>query len=104
MHDFQSALLRQLAKVKQLGFEMLVTRTHACVDNGAFLHFSSFVLEIRYASMARRTNSATGAPVFSDSFWSFFNCCSFKNRAVRFISQHGIIQAYMCPQRDSWLQ
>src|SRR3984885_9138109 len=103
-HDFVSALLRRFAEVEQLCFEMLVASAHPCVDNGAFLHFNSFFLEIRYASMARRTNSATGAPVFSDSFWSFSSCCSFKNKAVRFISQYGSTQAYMCPQKNSRLE
>src|SRR5580698_1115505 len=94
-HDFASALLGHFAEVEQLRFDVLVARTHTCVDNGAFLHFNSFFLEIRYASMARRTNSATGAPVFLDNFWSFFNCCSFKNRAVRFIGKYGTIPAYI---------
>src|ERR1700733_5447823 len=84
-HDFVSALLRHFAQVEQLRFDVLVSSAHACVDSGAFLHFNSFFLEIRYASIARRTNSATGAPVFADSFWSFSSCCSFKNRAVLLI-------------------
>lgn len=36
--------------------------------------------------MARRTSSATGAPVFSDNFRSFAICSSFRKRAVRFMT------------------
>jgi hypothetical protein len=49
-------------------------------------YFSSFALSFKYVSMARRMSSATGAPVFSDSFSSFLICSSFKKRAVRFIA------------------
>src|SRR5580692_24710 len=94
-HDFASALFGHFAEVEQLGFDVLVSSAHTCVDSGAFLHFNSFFLDCKYASMARRTNSATGAPVFSDNFRSFTSCCAFKNKAVRFISQHGITQAYI---------
>src|SRR5580698_7216916 len=95
-HDFASALFGHFAQVEQLRFKMLVSRGNSAIQYCAFLHLNSFFLECKYASMARRTNSATGAPVFSDSFWSFFNCSSFKNNAVRFISQHDITQAYIC--------
>src|SRR5580700_6803282 len=100
-HDFVSALLRHFAQVEQLCFKMLVSRRNSAIQYCAFLHFSSFFLESKYASMARRINSATGAPVFSDSFWSFANCISFRNKAVRFMSRHGITQAYICLQQNS---
>ena len=68
MHDFVSALFRHFAEVEQLCFQMLVSSAHARVNSSSFLHFNSFFLKSKYASMARRTSSATGAPVFLDSF------------------------------------
>jgi hypothetical protein len=35
--------------------------------------------------MARRMSSATGAPVFSDSFWSFLSWSALRNSAALFI-------------------
>jgi hypothetical protein len=80
VHDFVSALLGHFAQVEQLRFKMLVASAHTCVDRGSFFHFSSFFLKSKYASMARRTNSATGAPVFSYSFWSFASCVRYCHR------------------------
>jgi hypothetical protein len=48
-------------------------------------YFSSLALSCRYLSIARRTSSATGAPVLSDSFCSFLICASLRKRAVRFM-------------------
>ena len=48
-------------------------------------YFNSFALSFRYRSIARRTSSATGAPVFSDSVSSFLICSSLRKRAVRFM-------------------
>ena len=49
-------------------------------------YFNSLALSKRYLSIARRMSSATGAPVFSDSFTSLLSCSSFKKRAVRFMT------------------
>jgi hypothetical protein len=57
--NFAAALFGHFVEVEQLCFQMLV-----CVNSGSFLHLNSFFLKSRYASMARRINSATGAPVF----------------------------------------
>ena len=48
-------------------------------------YFNSLALSKRYLSIARRMSSATGAPVFSDSFCSFLICSSLRKRAVRFM-------------------
>src|SRR5271156_1054175 len=66
-HNFVSALFGHFAEVEQLCFKMLVSSRNSAIQHHAFLHFSSFFRESKYASMLRRTNSATGAPVFSDS-------------------------------------
>ena len=60
-------------------------------------YFNSLALCFKYASMARLTSSATGAPVFSDSFCSFLICSSLRKRAVRFMVIHDTTQAYTCP-------
>jgi len=55
----------------------------------------------RVQPIARRTNSATGAPVFSDSACNFFNCSSFKNNAVRLMAIPYYIGIYMSIGRSS---
>jgi hypothetical protein len=50
------------------------------------VYFNSLALSKRYLSIARRMSSATGAPVFSDSFCSFLICSSLRKRAVRFMT------------------
>jgi hypothetical protein len=67
-HNFIPALFGHFAQVEQLCFQMLVPGRNSAIQYCTVLHFNSFLRESRYASMARRTNSATGAPVFSDSF------------------------------------
>src|SRR6266581_7708780 len=39
----------------------------------------------KYSSMARRTSSETGAPVFAESFFNPFRCLSASQMLVRFI-------------------
>jgi hypothetical protein len=91
VHNFEPALFGHFAEVVKLCFEVLVPGKNPAIQYCTVLHFNSFFLESKYASMARRTNSATGAPVFSDSFWSFFSCCSFKNSAVLLIGIYNTI-------------
>jgi hypothetical protein len=75
---------------------MLVSGANPSVYGGSLLHFTSLFLETKYKSMARRTNSATGAPVLADNFWSFVSCSVLRNRAVRFMSAYDTTQAYIC--------
>jgi hypothetical protein len=60
-------------------------------------YFNFLARSAKYRSMARLINSASGAPVLSDSFCSFLTWSSFKKRAVRFIVAYSIMQAYICP-------
>jgi len=48
-------------------------------------YFNSFALSFKYISIALRINSATGAPVFSESACNLLTCSVLRNRAVRFM-------------------
>jgi hypothetical protein len=64
----------------------LVRDDSVLIAPGRPVHFNSLALSRRYLSIARRMSSATGAPVFSDSFCSLLICSSLRKRAARFMT------------------
>src|SRR5437588_12064687 len=72
--DLPTSALCIFAQLDELHLNGLVARAYPAIDCTLHSQRSFF----KYRSMARRTSSESGAPVFSDSFSSLSFCCGFR--------------------------